>query len=369
MSSERAVRSSSHARTLHTSSSEKQIKSLIAGMLIVGFDDESVTPQSKIYRQLKEHPLGGVILFDRFYHKRDRVKNIRNPQQLKRLTTQLQQIASRPLIIAVDQEGGRVARLNPEYGFLETPSAASIGAGSDVMQAKASYDDLAGMLNEHGINCNFAPVVDLRINEANKVIVKLERSYGKDPEYVVKFAGTFRDALKRQGIISVLKHFPGHGSSQDDSHEGFVDVSESWSETELQAYKIMIDNRQADMIMTAHVFNRRLDPQYPATLSYAVNTGLLRKKLGFEGVVVSDDLQMKAISEHYPLEETVTLAINTGVDMLLFGNQLAYQDLDELIEVIYKQVQSDAIKLSTIEAANTRIDALRQHYFHNGKKA
>ncbi len=329
-------------------------------MLIVGFDEESITPESEIYRQIKENGLGGIILFDRFYHERDRVKNIRNPQQLKRLTTQLQNISTRSLIIAIDQEGGEVARLKPAYGFSETPSAAQIAKTGEIASAEDAYVKLADTLKENGINCNFAPDVDLAINKDNSVIVGLERSYGKSPQKVVKFASAFIDAQTRAGVISVLKHFPGHGSSLEDSHEGFVDISKSWSEVELEPYKMLINSGRADMIMTAHVFNRRLDPDYPATFSYRVNTELLRGKLGFNGVIVSDDLQMKAISKQHSLEEGVTLAINAGVDMLLFGNQLDHQDVDELIEVIYNQVTAGAIALSTVEAANARIDLLRE---------
>jgi beta-N-acetylhexosaminidase len=347
--------------------SEAAIRPLIANMLIVGFDDETITPKSPISRHI-ETGLGGVILFDRFYDDRERIKNIRNPEQLKRLTAQLQGLSKRPLIIAVDQEGGRVARLKNEAGFGRTPSAEQVAARNDDAYAKREYATLAAILQEAGINCNFAPDVDLRINESNRVIVGLERSYGSDPSVVARFAGIFCDALKRQGIIPVLKHFPGHGSSLEDSHEGFVDVSATWSERELEPYRLLVASGRAEMVMTAHVFNDRLDPDYPATLSRAVNTELLRRKLGFDGVIVSDDLQMQAIASRYSLEETMTLAINAGVDLLLFGNQLARHETDDIIDVICGQVMSGAIHLETVEAANRRIEALKRRYFHTPEK-
>ena len=339
-----------------------ELKKMIGSMLIVGFDEERITKESDIYRYIKEYDLGGVILFDRFYSDRKRVKNIRSPKQLKELTAQLQAVSDRHLIIALDQEGGRVERMKEAYGFDATPSAAETGRKDDPLFAKKAYASLAKELRMNGINCDFAPVVDLSVNPDNKVIYKLERSFGKSPEKVVKYAGIFIDELKKEGVASVLKHFPGHGSSLADSHKGFVDVTDTWSSAELIPYRRLIEENRADMIMTAHVFNRHLDPKYPATLSYSVNTDLLRKKMGYKGVIVSDDMQMNAISKEFSLKESVTLAINSGVDILLFGNQLAFQDVDELIDVIYKEVERGNIKLSRIVESNRRVAKLLKKY-------
>jgi len=216
------------------------------------------------------------------------------------------------------------------------------------------------MLKENGINCNFAPVVDLSVNPNNKVIVGLERSFGGKATNVTAFAKVQIKEQKKAGILSVLKHFPGHGSSLGDSHLGFVDISDTWNEKELEPYKTLIDENHVDMIMTAHVFNSKLDEEYPATLSYKINTRLLRHKMSYRGVIISDDLQMKAISEHFTLKETVTLAINAGVDILLFGNQLGHQDIDELIETIFEQVKNGAISHEKINHANARIKKLHE---------
>jgi beta-N-acetylhexosaminidase len=169
--------------------------------------------------------------------------------------------------------------------------------------------------------------------------------------------------LKKEQVISVLKHFPGHGSSLGDSHLGFVDITNTWSEKELEPYKYLINNKKANMIMTAHVFNEKLDKNYPATLSYNINTKLLRNKLGFDGVLVSDDLQMYAISKHYDLKQTLTLAINSGVNMLLFANQLAKPiTLKEIVDTVYVQILNEQISLDTIINANKRIDSLLVKY-------
>ncbi|MDD5373453.1 MAG: glycoside hydrolase family 3 N-terminal domain-containing protein [Sulfurimonas sp.] len=340
---------------------ESELKKMIGRMLIVGFDGESVDENSKIVSQIQKYELGGVILFDRHFQDRSKTKNISSPQQLSTLTSSLKSFAKKPLIVSVDQEGGKVARLKPAYGFDATPSAKVVSEMDEYM-TKHVYNSLAKILKNSGINCDFAPVVDLAVNPQNKVIVGLNRSYGTDSKEVAKYAKIFINSLKNENIISVAKHFPGHGSSLGDSHEGFVDVSKTWSEVELEPYKELINSGIVSMIMTAHVFNSQLDEKYPSTLSYNVNTKLLRDKLNFKGVVVSDDLQMGAILKHYSLKEIVALSINSGVDMLLFGNQLATQDIDELVEIIFAGVKNGEISYERILESNKRVELLHKSF-------
>ncbi|WP_461833399.1 glycoside hydrolase family 3 N-terminal domain-containing protein [Desulfothermus sp.] len=343
-------------------SQEIQLKEMIARMIIIGFDNDNLKPSDPFVREIQRYCPGGVILFDRDFYNRNQIKNIRSPSQLKELTTKLRLFASHPILIAVDQEGGKVVRLKPQYGFLKIPSAQSIGKMNEPIKAKKIYMALAKELQRVGINCDLAPVVDLAINPNNYVIVGLKRSYGKSPEKVITYAHIFCEALHSYGIINVLKHFPGHGSSTGDSHNGFVDVSNTWEPIELEPYKELIKRNMVDMIMTAHVYNKKLDSKYPATLSKTINSHLLRKKLNFNGVILSDDLQMKAISSHYSLEETVRLAINAGVDMLLFGNQLSKISLTKVVNTIYKEVKEGNIPKSRIIEANKRIHALFSKY-------
>lgn len=337
--------------------SDEKLKKMIGRMIIVGFENEIVDKNSKIIKQINKYDLGGVILFDRFYNDKNKTKNIRSPKQLQELTSNLKQLSKKPLLICVDQEGGKVARLKPAYGFNEIPSAEKVSELS-LPHAKNIYEKMAKMLKTEGLNTNFAPVVDLAVNPNNSVIVGLERSFGKSSEKVSQYAKILIDAQKKEGVISVLKHFPGHGSSLGDSHKGFVDVTNTWSKKELEPYKNLIKSDSIDMIMTAHVFNAHLDKKYPATLSYNVNTKLLRDKLHFKGVIVSDDMQMKAISAHYSLQKAVTLAINAGVDMLLFGNQLGKQNVDELVKVIFAQIKNGKISHAKIVESNKRIQKL-----------
>lgn len=335
------------------------VQKQIGQMIVLGFDDSILEKNSPIVNAIETYNLGGVILFDRFYEDKHRIKNIQSPQQLQKLTQDLKTLSPN-LFISIDQEGGKVQRLKPSYGFISTPTAQEI-ANLNQEEARNTYRKLAHELKNNGINVNFAPVVDLAVNKQNTVIYQLQRAYSHDPKTVVLYASLFVDALKEEGIFCVLKHFPGHGSSLNDSHKGFVDVTHTWNATELEPFKRLIQNNTIDMIMTAHIFNANLDENYPATLSYDTNTQLLRNTLGYQGVIISDDLQMKAISEHYTLEQTVTLAINSGVDILLFGNQLGKQNMKELIDTIYKQIKENKIPYERVLESNQRIERLKKN--------
>ncbi len=334
-----------------------ELKKLIGRMIVVGFPTQTIDENSQIVKDIQAYDLGGVILFDKFYNDRAKTKNISSPSQLQVLTSQLQKFSNKPLLISIDQEGGRVARLKPSYGFLKIPSAKDVSKLS-VSEIKKIYDAQSAMLHDNGINTNFAPVVDLATNPKNKVIYGLNRSYGASSDAVVKYAKILIDSQTKQNVISVLKHFPGHGSSLGDSHKGFVDISKTWRPKEITPYYKLINAGRVDMLMTAHVFNSHFDEKYPATLSYYVNTKLLREQLHFNGVVISDDMQMKAITKHFSLKQSLTLAINSGVDIVLFGNQLGSQSVSELVEIIYSQVKNGVIKKQRILEANKRIQNL-----------
>ena len=340
---------------------KQDIEKMISKMLIIGFNGETVNSNDEIYKNIKSG-LGGVILFDKDPNDKNKRKNVRNKEQLKVLTSQLQSISKQKLLISIDQEGGIVQRLKSEDGFVNTLKASEVALRGENF-ARTSYRSLAKDLKESGINNDFAPVVDLAINKQNKVIVAKGRSFGESSAEVIKYSSIFVDELRKQSVISVLKHFPGHGSSLSDSHLGFVDITKTWTQKELEPYRYFIKNNKVDMIMTAHVFNEKLDDTYPATLSYKINTELLRYKLGFEGVLVTDDLQMYAISKHYDLKQTVTLAINSGVNMLLFANQLAKPiSLKEIVDTIYHQILSEEISLDQIIISNKKIDTMMNKY-------
>lgn len=334
----------------------------IGQMLMVGFHGTSAPKGSQICKDIQKYNLGSVILFDFNPVDKSKPKNIATKSQLKKLTAQLQACSSDgKLLIAVDQEGGRVQRLKSKYGFYGKFPKASDIIKMDQSKIKSTYTKMSLELKSVGINYDLAPVVDLDINMKNHVIHGLGRSFGKDPKTVAKYASTFIDAMHTNGVLTSIKHFPGHGSSVGDTHKGFVDVTSLWKEVELEPYRLLKD--KADTVMVAHVFNKKLDAKYPASLSYKTITKMLRWKLGYHGVVITDDLQMGAISKKYGLKNTLKLAINAGDDILLIGNQLdpkKVKSTKKLVETIKALVKSGDVKVESIDKAYARIQKLKE---------
>ncbi len=334
----------------------------IGQMLMVGFHGTSAPENSQICKDIKKYNVGAVILFDYNPVNKNKAKNISNRSQLKKLTSQLQNCSSDgKLLIAVDQEGGRVQRLKSKYGFYGKFPKASDVIKMDQSQILSTYKKMSKELKSVGINYDLAPVVDLDINMKNHVIHGLGRSFGKDPKIVAKYASTFIDAMHSNGVLTSIKHFPGHGSSVGDTHKGFVDVTNLWKEVELEPYRLLKD--KADTVMVAHVFNKKLDAKYPASLSYKTITKMLRWKLGYHGVVITDDLQMGAISKKYGLKNTLKLAINAGNDILLIGNQLdpkKVKSTKKLVDTIVSLLKSGEVKEESINKAYARIQKLKK---------
>ncbi|MCG8346088.1 MAG: glycoside hydrolase family 3 protein [Chlorobiales bacterium] len=338
----------------------------IGQMVMIGFRGTSLEETSGLTEDITRLNLGGVVLFDYDVPSGSPGRNITSPDQLRQLTSELQQASRIPLLIAVDQEGGRIARLKAKYGFPESISAGRLGQLNNADSTFHATLSIAETLAKAGINVNFAPVVDLDSNPDNPVIGLLERSFSADPDEVTSHASAAVKALHAKKIIATLKHFPGHGSSATDTHKDFTDVTESWKKTELMPYRKLVDEGYRDLVMTAHVFNASLDPVHPATLSKPVITGLLRDSLGFSGVVISDDMQMKAVADHYSLETAIPLAIEAGVDILLFANNSTYDaDIAEkAVTIIRSLVDKGTVSPARIDSSYRRIMALKQHYLN-----
>jgi len=334
---------------------------MVGQMLMAGFRGLTVTADSPIVRDIRERHLGGVILFDFDVALGSPDRNIDSPAQVARLTADLAAQAAIPLLVAVDQEGGRVQRLKPVRGFTGSPSARELGTMADAAVSAAGAG-VGRTLRQAGFNLDFAPVADVDVNPDSPAIGRLGRSFSADPARVGHCAGLFLAGLASQGVTGCLKHFPGHGSAGTDSHLGVTDVTATWSRDELIPYRMLIENGSARMIMTAHIFNARLDPDHPATLSRPVITGLLRDELGFDGVVVTDDLDMKAITDHYGRDEAIRLAIEAGADILLFGNNLTYdpQIVEKAHGIVTTLVRSGAIPMERIEQSYRRIMRLKK---------
>ncbi len=343
--------------TADTASLEKRIGQLF----LLGFKGDAIDQHHPIAEDIRKRNLGGVILFDRLLAEKREQNNIISPAQVQTLTGSLQEYSATPLLIAVDQEGGMVKRLKPQAGFPETASPSSMGAEDDVNFTATQAASTAKTLRRLGINLNLAPVVDLNTFPENPVIGKLQRSFSASPETVVRHATIWIREHTKEHVCSCLKHFPGHGSSRTDSHLGFTNISNSWDEEELIPFKTLIDAKLANSIMLGHLYHNGFDPEYPTSLSFAVVETLLRKKLGFQGLILTDDLQMRAITDKYGIEEAACLALAAGVDMIIIGNNLEYDPdvLQRIIPAVLKAVKANKISETRIHKAWQRIRTMK----------
>lgn len=342
-----------------------KLEKIIGQLFILGFRGQSVDQSHPIVTDIIDRNLGGVILFDKLLAKKESLNNITSPEQVRKLNTALQSYASSPLLIAIDQEGGMVRRLKSEAGFPQTASAASLGGQDDLIRTAIHAACTAQTLHNLGINYNLAPVVDLNRFPDNPVIGKIQRSFSSDPDCVIRHAITWIKEHKKQKILSCLKHFPGHGSSQTDSHLGFTDISKSWQETELIPFQHLINQENktlTDSVMLGHLFLNSFDTHYPTSLSRNVVEDLLRKQLGFQGVAITDDLQMRAITDKYGLEESVCLALAAGVDMIIVGNNLDYDPgfLERIIPAILLAIREKRLSEDRIYEAWQRVRDMKR---------
>jgi beta-N-acetylhexosaminidase len=311
------------------SNSEPGVAAMSGQLLMVGFQGTSLRGASgvRLREVLAKGEAGGVILFER---------NITSPPQLKALTAALRDAATSaeqpPPLIAVDQEGGQVRRLDKGNGFLSlAPSAKRVAERCTPPEAERLYRAVACELREAGINVNLAPVVDLDLaGDKNPVIGRRERSFGPDAASVVRFGAAFLRAHDEAGIGTALKHFPGHGSSLSDTHEGFTDITGTFQPQELQPFRKLAGSGAdpaADMVMVGHVHHAAWSREgEPATFSRRLIEEELRDRMGFKGVIISDDLEMGAIRQHYGLDEAMVRAIGAGVDMVILANTGAYSE-------------------------------------------
>lgn len=339
--------------------SEDSLDFKIGQMIMVGINERtSLTSSDTLRKELASNKMGGIILFEK------NIAKTNSYNTLKTLIQDLQDQAAHPLFISIDEEGGKVHRLKEKYGFVKMPSAAYLGSLNDLDSTYYYSKQLAEELKGLGININFAPVVDLALNKDNPIIAKVQRSYSSNSDSVVLHAMSFIKAHRANNVKTTLKHFPGHGSSASDTHKGLVDVTKQWQFKELIPYKEIIDAGQCDAIISCHVINCHLDTNcIPSTLSKTINGDILRGILGFKGVVFSDDMQMFAISKNYGRENSIKMAINSGVDVLVFGNNVNLTDritASELHAIIKKLVKSGQISENRINEAYWRIAALKK---------
>jgi beta-N-acetylhexosaminidase len=338
---------------------DADLRRMIGQMVLVGFVGSS--PNAKGYRtvlkQAGEGKIGGVIYLGR---------NIRSLEQVRLLNEGLQRVSKVRLFIAVDQEGGRIERLTKAVGFEEIPSAAAVSRLMSPDEARKVYERLASGLARQGFNLNLGPVVDLNVNDANPIIGRLGRSFSDDPRRVGAYAKAFVEGHRAKGVLTALKHFPGHGSSASDSHTGAADVTRTWNKTELLPYRTLIASGDAEIVMSAHVINGNLSgrERVPSSLSSATLTTLLRESLRFKGVVISDDMQMGAIEERTNFEEAVREAVLAGNDILVFANDKHPDPLipEKVAALLLEEAHRNPGMLARIRESHARVMRLKDKF-------
>jgi beta-N-acetylhexosaminidase len=320
--------------------------------VMIGF--EGLAPSDDLRRVLRDYVPGGVVLFAR---------NVDGPDQVAELVRELQSLARAagqelPLLVGVDQEGGRVARLREPWTVW--PPMRAVGRTGSLDLARRVGRALASELRSCGIGYDFAPVVDVHTNPRNTVIG--DRAFGDDPELVGRLGAALVDGLQGGGVAACAKHFPGHGDTDLDSHLDLPAVDHSRSrldDVELRPFRRCVEAGVAS-IMTSHVLAREIDDRLPASLSPEVTNGLLRRDLGFPGVIVSDDLDMKAISARWRPGEAAVLCARAGCDLLLSCRDHDAQA--EVVEGLVRAVESEELRWADMDAACARVRRLKERF-------
>jgi beta-N-acetylhexosaminidase len=323
-----------------------------AKLIIAGFDGAE-SPDD--FLALLRRGVSGVILFAR---------NLRPPTlpHMARLCARLKDAVDRPLLTSIDHEGGRIVRSRD--GFTAIPAMREIGQSNDVNRAREIGEVMGRELRAANIDMNFAPVMDVDTNPANPVIG--DRSFGADPDLVSRLGVAVIEGLQSQQVAACAKHFPGHGDTHQDSHYDLPTLPHDLArlrKIELLPFRAAIRANVAS-IMTAHVVFRAIDAENPATMSKRVLDGLLRKEFGYDGVIISDDLEMKALADHFGTERSIVAGVNAGVDLFLVCHTIEQQNL--AIDSLVRAVRSGDVKRERIEEAGRRLDRLVGHYYRPG---
>lgn len=326
---------------------EATLSQSAASLLIGGFDGTEIPPDFEAL--LREERVGGAILFSR---------NIVDLPQVARLVSALKRVGPVPAWVAVDQEGGRVARLGAP--FPQLPPARALGAQASPAQVEQAGRVMARALAKLGFDQTYAPVLDVDSNPDNPVIG--DRSFSDDPARVAALGGAFICGLQGGGVAACGKHFPGHGDTLVDSHLALPTLPhglDRLAEVELPPFAAAAAAGVA-AIMSAHIVFSALDAARPATLSAAVLHTLLRERLGYDGVLVSDDLEMAAIAAHYGVEEAAVQAVQAGCDQLLICHQPAW--VDRAHRALVTAVETGRLPRARLDQAAARVRAMRARY-------
>lgn len=304
-----------------------------------------VTPE--LEQALEEYPLGGLILF---------ADNVMKPEQLLALNAGLAEMPGIPMFIAVDEEGGLVARLAGNWKFKLTKyeSAMAVGASGDPADALEMGRTIGGYLREYGFNLNFAPVADVHTNPKNPVIGT--RAFSTDPLIAAQMAAAFADGLEENGIIATFKHFPGHGDTNQDSHSGLAVVYKTKEALESCEFIPFREATAQDMVMVAHVALPEVTGDMtPATLSPAIVTGILKEELGFEGLIITDAMEMGAIVETYGSGPAAVAALQAGCHIILIP-----EDLPEAFDAVLAALEDGTLSMEWLDETVRKILEFKQ---------
>lgn len=341
----------------HVARAAAGLDPLIGSMLMLGFlgSDGSAAWAQRLARQISLGQAGGAVFLGH---------NFKSRAGVTQLTGMFTSAGNGSLpLISLDQEGGAVQRLGKKLGYKSVPRARDVAKTMSPKQARALYAGLAGDVRAAGFNFNLAPVVDMEVDPTNPVVGKWGRAWGSDPKTVTAYATAFLDAHHGKRVVCSLKHFPGHGSSRGDSHDGFVDITDTWTRAELKPFEALAGSRAADAVMTAHLYHRDFagHTDEPVTLSHRAIEGVLRGELGFAGAVITDDLDMGAIRSRYSLDEAVVRAIAAGNDIVMLSNSAKPDDdlPSRMIATVKDAVADGRIKRGRIEEAHQRIAVLK----------
>ncbi len=331
-------------------------------MVMVGFRGLTADEAEPAVRRIAEGTIGAVVLYD-VDAQTGGLRNIQSPEQLRDLTRDLKAAGRIPPLVAVDAEGGLYHRLKEKYGFGPAMQAAEMGQHDDPAFTYDQAAAIAGMLVDVGIDLNLAPVLDLQ-NTARPKVGAPGRSFSSDPTAVTAHARQFIEAHHQRGVLCAGKHFPGMAGILRPYSPGRGEIMDTWSEAELEPYRTLVAEGLLDAVLVARVLHDELDADYPGCLSKKTVDGLLRTQIGFDGPVISDAMEMLAIWEVFGFERGTILAVNAGVDLLLYCNQsglVPYSDRrpEEVIAVIGAAVERGEIPEARIDQAFERIVGLK----------
>lgn len=325
---------------------EMTLDEKIGQMVLSGFNGTDFN--SELDTLINDLKVGGVILFSR---------NIEDSKQLKKLNLDIEEANKNiPVFISIDEEGGRVNRLAKNIKRFE--SAKSIGDKGDIKYAYENGKEIGKTLKEHKINMNFAPVLDIYSNSKNTVIG--DRAFGNNEKIVETMGIATMNGLKDEDVIPVIKHFPGHGDTEVDSHIGLPIVDKSIDQLydfEFVPFKKAIESG-ADAVMVSHILMKQIDDKNPATLSYNLITGILRNDMKFSNVIITDDMCMKAITNRLSVEEASIKSIKAGSDIILIGSDIG--KTKSVIEKIKLEVETNEISEKRIDESVYRILKLKE---------